>query len=266
MELSVPDPKDYMTEHQSAQDDSLLVKFYIHPRPDRAASALAGHPVMREVEFIDIRIPGSRDGVARPASEADKRRFPRHYAAFKQRGEMPSEGMPLTEWPPMTRSYAEQLSFLGVKTVEQLAGLADSATKQMMGLGDMKRMAERYLAAAKADAPLVELHTELEQRDAKIEAQELAMADMADRLKRMEAALARQTLDSGAKVGPTPEAAAEVVELVVEAPKEVEFRSVLDRGTHGPDVRIDETPAAPPLEKVIARATGTRRRRKVEQE
>ena len=114
--------EDFQSTQQQEQDSTLLVKFYIKAVADKTATAEQGRPIFREREYIDIRIPGSRDGAARPATFRDQQRFPKHYQAFKQRIDQPSEGTPLVEWGMISRSQAEELAFKNIKTVEQLAG------------------------------------------------------------------------------------------------------------------------------------------------
>ena len=75
--------EDFLQTHQSEQDEKLLVKFYYKTVKDVGASEEQRRPVFKEREYIDIRIPGSRGtGAARPATLRDRKRFPRHYAAF----------------------------------------------------------------------------------------------------------------------------------------------------------------------------------------
>lgn len=130
-------------------DDSLLVKFYIDTIEDGAATKEAGRPIFKEVEMIDIRVPGSRNNVVRIARPQDIERFPRHYAAFKNRTSMEGiEGTPLTEWPAISRSRVEELAFLNVKTVEQLANMPDSNAQQIMGFFGLKEQAKNWLEKA----------------------------------------------------------------------------------------------------------------------
>ena len=130
-------------------DDSLLVKFYIDTVQDDAATKEQGRPIFKEVEMIDIRVPGSRNNVVRVARPYDKERFPRHYAAFKNRTSMEGiEGTPLAEWPIITRSRVEELAFLNIKTVEQLANMPDSNAQQVMGFYGLKQQAKDWLEKA----------------------------------------------------------------------------------------------------------------------
>lgn len=178
--------EDFEQTRQTEQDEKLLVKFYTKTVNDPQATEEQGRAVFKEREYIDIRIPGTRGaGAARPATHRDRQRFPKHYAAFKQRVEMPLEGTPLSEWPVITRAHAEELAFLGIKTVEHLAGLSDTIASQMMGGQTFKAKANAWLTRAKTDVSLTQLEAELAKRDKQIEDLSAKLeAFMADKPKR----------------------------------------------------------------------------------
>jgi len=163
------DYTDFDPQNQNKADQTLLVKFYHDSIPDGVATKAEGRPMFKEVEMIDIRVPGQRDGIARPASERDKKRFPQHYQAFKNRTEAPVDGTPLAEWPLVSRSFAEQLSFLNVKTVEQLADLNENTMHQIPGVMNYKQKAKDWLEYTKDEAVVSKLRDEIDERDAKIE-------------------------------------------------------------------------------------------------
>jgi hypothetical protein len=149
-----------------AEDDKLLVKFEIRSRPDSVATMKEGRPIFKDVEYIDIKIPGSRTGGAcRPASHADKQRFPRHYEAFQQRIEEPTEGTPLAEWPLISRSQAEEFAYHNVKTVENLVAMSDTNAGNFMGVNALKKKAKRWLEQASSEADTAHLQEELQKRD-----------------------------------------------------------------------------------------------------
>lgn len=145
-------------------DKTLLVRFFIKPREDKQASKKEGRPIFRDTEYIDIKIPGNRTaGSCHPVTELDKKRFPEHYARFKQRVEVdPDEGTPLAEWPGCSRSRAEELSFFHVKTVEQLANMADVQISKFRGGLELKEKAADWLKQADSSINNVELQKELE--------------------------------------------------------------------------------------------------------
>ena len=150
----------------NAGDEQLLVKFFIKARENKTKSLKEGRSIFEDVEYVDIRVAGSRNGhVCRAARDGDKRRFPKHYEAFKQRTEMPVEGTPLVEWAIVTRSQAEELAFFNVKTVEQLAAMSDTQAQKFMGMHSLRRKAKDWLTEAKENAPALKLAEELRVRD-----------------------------------------------------------------------------------------------------
>jgi len=177
--------EDFDTSQQSKADETLLVKFYYLSVADKAASSEAGRPMFKEVEMIDIKVPGQRDGVARPASPRDKGRFPRHYQAFKNRMEAPSDGTPLSEWPAISRSFADQLSFANVKTVEALADLNDNLMHNIPGVQNYKQKAKDWLEATKDDAVLSQMRDELTARDQTIAEQGETMEQQATMIEKL---------------------------------------------------------------------------------
>lgn len=146
MSLGSIDPDDFTPQGTAEADKHLLVRFFTKDVHDKTASAKAGHPVYREKEYIEIRVPGKRDPQAcRPATHQDINRFPEHYERFKKRTEEPTEGWPLKEWAQLTKGQVEQFSFLHIKTVEQLANIADSALGDIKGGLMFKQAAQKAL-------------------------------------------------------------------------------------------------------------------------
>ena len=167
--MQIVNAQDFEQSQQQQMDATLLVKFFEKPVPDQAATKEEGRPMFKDVEFIEIRTPGNRDAVCRPARQRDIDRFPKHYEAYKDRISTDHlEGTPLSEWAPMARSRVEELAFHNVKTVEQLAGMPDSNVSQFMGMNVMKQKAQQWLQQAQDGKASAELHSELEKRDGEI--------------------------------------------------------------------------------------------------
>lgn len=77
----------YNREH----DRNLLVRFFVKPREDKEATMREGRPIFKDVEHIDIKVAGNRNaGACRPATEADKRRFPTITAHSKSVSKAPT--------------------------------------------------------------------------------------------------------------------------------------------------------------------------------
>ena len=167
--MQIVNASDFDQRNQSIMDESLLVRFIIKPRQDHAASKEAGRPVYKDTEYVEIRTPGSRDAICRPAGAGDIARFPKHYEAFKARvSQDVVSGTPLTEWPVISRSQAEELAFFNVKTVEQLIAMSDQNASQFMGINTLKAKAKAWLEVATEDRKAAELQAELKKRDDEI--------------------------------------------------------------------------------------------------
>lgn len=167
----------------SDADRKLVVRFSLQPRIDAAKTAEAGREIYREVEFVTILIPGDKTlSVNRPILPSDKQRFPLQYQSFKNKQGEALVGTPLIAWPLVNESQRRELDYFNIRTVEQLADVADNFSSQMMGVNALKQQAQRFLASTKESAPLVKMQTELAQRDNSIAALEDQIKKLAEKL------------------------------------------------------------------------------------
>jgi hypothetical protein len=169
---------DFTPEAQRDMDAKLLVRFFTKPKQDTVASEKEGRPIFKDTEYVEIRVPGSRDVVCRPAKQRDLARFPRHYDMFKRRIETPEVGTPLAEWPLIARSQVEELTFFNCKTVEQLAEMSDSNAANFMGMNALRQKAKDWLVKATEDAKAEHLSSELAERDETIAKMQQEMAEL----------------------------------------------------------------------------------------
>ena len=166
----------------------LYVEFYFEPEPDAQMTLEAGHPKFKEVTYIMIMTPGDKGAVIRRPIRTgqhpkhDNNRFHNEYVAFLQRGEQPLDGMPLSEWPQMTRSQVLELEHFGIKTVEHLANLTDGNAQKFMGLVTYREKARAFLESAKEAAPMQQLHAEIEHRNEELSSMQMQMKEMAEEL------------------------------------------------------------------------------------
>jgi len=168
-----------------ANDDSLFVKFFRHPRLNRSASEAEGRPIYVETDYIEIRQPGNKTSViCRPASQMDKERFPEHWKKYEARiTEEHVEGTRLEEWPGITRSQVEELRFFNVRTVEQLVSMSDNNGRNIMGFNMLKQKAKEFLdladkeAIKKRDEHIASLEARLAALEAGDQAEEAEEAD-----------------------------------------------------------------------------------------
>lgn len=154
---------------QDAGDDSLFVVFYMGVIHDQAASDEQGRKICRDAECVRIMIPGDKNNIIdRPATDQDKRRFAKQYAAFKQTGKEDDQiiGTRLKDWPFLSRAQCEEFSYLGIKTVEQLAEVRDDIVSKVPGLQTIKRNAGIWLSKAKSTAESSKISARLDALEA----------------------------------------------------------------------------------------------------
>jgi hypothetical protein len=176
------DHTQFAQGREAEADAALMVKFFMREKEDTAASQEAGRPIYKDREYVEIRVPGKRDPlVCRPATAIDKTRFPRHYDMFKRRVEAPTEGTPLAEWPQISRSMAEELSFLQVKTVEQFVQMSDGDAANIRGGLGLKEKAKDFLKYADKN----KLITEKQALETRLADQESEMVEMRKMMQEM---------------------------------------------------------------------------------
>ena len=135
-------------------DETLLVKFYIHPTLNETKTKTEGRPIFEDTPHIRIMQPGTKDSIIeRPATALDKQRFSEHYRKFEAREDQEIvEGTLLEEWSGVTRSQCEELRFFNIRTVEQLVNISDTNAPNFMGIQALKNKAKAYLEDADANA------------------------------------------------------------------------------------------------------------------
>lgn len=150
-------------DFEDREKGKVFVKFYTRPVQDEAESDKQGRPIYNEVEYLEIRAPGNATNIVqRPVTDMDKRRFRRQYEMFKEGNEEQLVGTPLTEVTWVTRSQAEELSYLRIRTLEQLAEVGDDVCTRIPGLFKLKQRAQTTVETATKNAPILELTAKLE--------------------------------------------------------------------------------------------------------
>lgn len=168
----------YVVQHGT--DAGLFVQFYMEALQDPEASEREGRPIFIDREFIKIIPVGDKNTVVcEPVSDEHKYRWPQQYAQFKNQQEQVTEGTPLDQWPPLTKSQVLTFKAANVHTVEQLAEVSDTNLPNLgMGSRDLREKAKIYLASAKDGAiPLA-----AQNRIAELEKQLEAMKNQLDGL------------------------------------------------------------------------------------
>lgn len=140
-------------EQQNTGDETLFVKFYMGVQEDAEKSAEVGHPVFKDVPYVKILVPGDKNTIIDTVADRQyQQRFPRLWQQFTSQETQTHSGMPIREWPAVTRGQAEELLYLNIHTVEQLAACADTHGAKLMNFHALKAKAQAYLDAAKGAA------------------------------------------------------------------------------------------------------------------
>lgn len=156
------DGEVYEEGKQYKDDDKLVVAFYSRPVRNNFKSEVEGRPIFEDVDFVKIIIPGSRDVTDTKANEGYKSRFPRQWANYVNRRKETVEGTPLSELTWMGAAVAAEFNAVNVKTVEQLLGMSDQAGSQFMGFSKIKERCQRFMDAAKGEAPALKLEKQVD--------------------------------------------------------------------------------------------------------
>ena len=175
------------SENLTFGDDRLGVIFYNKPVEDRERSLAEGRRCFKDREFVKIMVPGDRHNtVDRPVQRTnilptdDRLRFPKQYARFKaQQDQTAHDGTPLSLWPTIPATLAEELRFINIFTVEQLSTLSDTHVAKIPGGHQWKQKAESFVKAMKDSSHVTKMQAELAERDNRIEALEKALAEQA---------------------------------------------------------------------------------------
>ena len=169
-----------------AEGHGLHVEFFVESVKQDFKSEEAGRPIYADTEFVRIHIPGDKNLITeRAATKQDKDRFALEYARFKNgmKEEEQAVGTPLKHWPAMSRAMAKEFAAVNVHTVEQLAGLSDTA-KQAFGMGALEwsRKAQAMLDAAAGSAGAEKYAAENEALKQRIADMERQFAELSARV------------------------------------------------------------------------------------
>jgi hypothetical protein len=167
-------------------DDRLAVMFYKRVVEDERASREQGRKIFVEKEYVKVMIPGERQpAVDREVQRTgtlptdDRMRFARQYERFKAREDQKmAEGTPVHLWPQIPAALAEELKYLNIFTVEQLAELSDTYVGKIPQGNALKANAKAFVLAMKDQEQVNKLQSQLSERDARIAALENELKEL----------------------------------------------------------------------------------------
>lgn len=166
-------------------DETLFVKFYMNSIQSSFETEKQGRPIFVPKLFVSIMAPGSNlSRVDRPATDADKQRFPKQWMSYQNNENCETTGTPIAEWPKLTRTQVDELRAMKFYSVEQLAAASDAQLNAVGPMGpNFRTMAIAYLAQAKDTAAAQKIAAENERLtndNVELKAQVKALADRLD--------------------------------------------------------------------------------------
>lgn len=172
-------------------DESLLVKFRLEAVvDDEATSAAGGETKWKNVEYLEIHIPGDRTQIyVGPVTDSHRQRFAARYERWKRgQADMP-DGTPLAQWPGITPAELNMLAQGGLHTVEALAGVSDSHIGKVGRVVALRDKARRYLENLRTSAPLEAMEAKLREEQGKV-------AVLSEKVERLISALENQQVEA----------------------------------------------------------------------
>jgi hypothetical protein len=120
---------------EQGADSRLQVRFYKRPVQQEAETLEAGRPIYKEFDFVHICVAGDTlTEIDTYVLNSHKVRFPIQWANYQNRVGANDEevvGTPVSEWPLISKSQAEELRALKFHTVESIAGASDQQLQRM---------------------------------------------------------------------------------------------------------------------------------------
>jgi hypothetical protein len=163
-------------------DSRLQVRFYKKPVHQEQESMDAGRPIYKEFDFVHICVAGDTlTEIDTYALQQHKTRFPIQWANYMNRvgaNDQEVVGTPVSEWPLVSKSQAEELRAMKFFTVEAIASASDQQLQRMGMAAGMSPYAFRD--KAKAFLNLATTSAETDKREQEINAlkEELAKKDL----------------------------------------------------------------------------------------
>ena len=167
---------------ESNADSRLQVRFYRKPVHQEQESMDAGRPIYKEFDFVHICVAGDTlTEIDTFALQQHKTRFPIQWANYMNRQGANDEevvGTPVSEWPLVSKSQAEELRAMKFYTVESIANASDQQLQRMGMAAGMSPYSFRD--KAKAFLNLATSSAETDKREQEINAlkEELAKKDL----------------------------------------------------------------------------------------
>jgi len=163
---------------ESNADSRLQVRFYKRPVHQEQESLEAGRPIYKEFDFVHICVAGDTlTEIDTFALQQHKQRFPIQWANYMNRQGANDEevvGTPVSEWPLVSKSQAEELRAMKFHTVEAIANASDQQLQRMGMAAGMSPYAFRDKAKAFLNLAITSAETDKRETEINALKEELA--------------------------------------------------------------------------------------------
>lgn len=144
------------------------VVFMSKPKLMPAQSKEQGRQIWENVTYVRVHPPGDKYPIELEAHAGHFQRWAREYEAFLAGKQVMPEGTPLNILLPGNEAGVNELNSLGIFTIEQMAGIADSVLHRVPFGMDMKNRAKRYIEAQNGAQGFNKVQGELDKANAKV--------------------------------------------------------------------------------------------------
>lgn len=158
-----------ITVYQTYDSENALLPDGETPNP-----RYTGNPVYKDIPHIEITTPGGQNRIVQPVRADHKARFKRQWDMFvmSQGDSEQIVGTPLSQWPAISRSRAEELRAMKFFVIEQIAEASD---QQVQGIGmdgiTLRQRAQQFLKTAKDTAIVDKQSAELAAKQKQLDEQ-----------------------------------------------------------------------------------------------
>lgn len=160
-------------------DKASWVVFYKGSRHNEFESKAQGKPIFDAVDFIKVHHPGEPSNIynqpVRP--DIDPYMWPKEWDAYKRGKTDDTSGTPLSVLFPANPELVDHLKALHIRTVQQLAGLSDSALQGVQFGRELMNKAKAYLDISEKGKEFHEVNLKIEQQAAQIADLTRALSD-----------------------------------------------------------------------------------------
>jgi hypothetical protein len=151
----------------------VATRFFFKPRLDKAASEQAGEPRFKDVEYVEMHIPGDKNNiVVKPVNRRIKQLYKERYEAWRAGNQDVLNGTPIEHLPGILPSQVEEAKYHRIRTVEQMSDVPDEVLQRLgPGWRSVRERASKYLDKAKSTEVIEEkFKAKLQEKDEQLAA------------------------------------------------------------------------------------------------